>query len=156
MAETAVVVLFPELDALIGTLRRANTPDGAREMPPHATLLYPFADAGAVADLLPTVARELERFTPFELRFREVARFPDVLYLRPEPEAPLAGLTDALARAFPEFPPYGGTVDEIFPHVTVSRGADEVLDRARAALPAALDVTVRVERVWLMEDTAEG
>ena len=50
MAETAVVVLFPELDALIGTLRRANTRDGAREMPPHATLLYPFADAGAVAD----------------------------------------------------------------------------------------------------------
>ena len=38
MAETALVVLIPELEPLIGDWRRRYTGDGGRDMPPHVTL----------------------------------------------------------------------------------------------------------------------
>ena len=65
MAETALVVLIPELEPLIGDWRRRYTGDGARDMPPHVTLIYPFADAAAVDKRLETVARVLSAFGPF-------------------------------------------------------------------------------------------
>ena len=45
MAETALVVVIPELEPLVAAWRDRLTADGPRGMPPHVTLLYPFADA---------------------------------------------------------------------------------------------------------------
>ena len=58
--------------------------------------------------------------------------------------------------AFPEFPPYGGEFEEIVPHVTVVQGDDEVVAAAERELASQLPVTIRVERAWLVEDTADG
>jgi len=47
----------------------------------------------------------------FAVTFAESARFAgevETLYLRPEPSGPFAAMTEALAAAFPEHPPYGG------------------------------------------------
>src|SRR5436190_20086405 len=105
MAETAIVVLLPELEPLIGECRRRYTDDGARDMPPHVTLIYPFADTSAVGARLDAVARALGGLAPFEIELRETARFPELLYLSPHPAAPLVAMTEALSDAFPEFPP---------------------------------------------------
>ena len=157
MAETAVVVVFPELEPLIGRFRREHTPSGARGMPAHATLVVPFADSEAVsAEDLVAIARVFEPFAPFELRFRETARFPGTLYLRPERGRPLVALTEALVAAFPAFPPYGGEFPEIIPHVTVANGDERVLSRVEPGLAGSFDLTVRVERVWLFENAAAG
>ena len=44
MAETAIVVLVPEAEPLVGAFRRNHTAEGAHGMGAHVTLLYPFGD----------------------------------------------------------------------------------------------------------------
>jgi 2'-5' RNA ligase len=156
MAETALVVLLPELEPLIGGWRRRYTRDGARGMPPHVTLIIPFADSSEVEERLEGIGRVLSDFAPFGVALRETARFPELLYLRPEPAEPFVAMTAALADAFPEFPPYGGEFDEIVPHVTVAQSEDEVLAGVERDLLAQLPVKTRCERAWLVENAPTG
>lgn len=156
MAETALVVLLPELEPLIGGWRRRYTGDGARGMPPHVTLIIPFADSSELNERLEAAGRVLGDFAPFEFALRETARFPELLYLRPQPAEPFIAMTEALTDAFPEFPPYGGEFDEIVPHVTVAESDDEVLVAIDEELVAQLPVRARVERAWLVENTPAG
>jgi 2'-5' RNA ligase len=156
MSETALVVLLPELDPLIGGLRRRYTGDGARDMPPHVTLIYPFADTSEVDERLEAVARVFGAFAPFEFVLRETARFREILYLRPEPAEPFVAMTESLVNAFPEFPPYGGAFDEIVPHATVAQSDEETLTTVENELLTQLPVQTRVERAWLVEHTPAG
>jgi len=156
LAETALVVLLPELEPLIGGWRRRYTGDGARGMPPHVTLIIPFADSSEVDARLAAVGTLLGAFAPFEIELLETARFSDVLYLRPQPAEPFVRMTEALVEAFPEFPPYGGEFDEVVPHVTVVQSDDEVLTAAEKELVTQLPAKTRVERAWLVENTPQG
>jgi 2'-5' RNA ligase len=156
VAATALVALLPELEPLIGGWRRRYTGDGARGMPPHVTLIIPFADSSEVDDLLEPLGRVLTAFAPFELELRETARFPGLIYLRPEPAEPFVAITEALAQAFPCFPPYAGEFAEIVPHVTVAQADEEILAAAERELETELPVRSRVERAWLVEDTPGG
>jgi len=125
-------------------------------MPPHVTLIGPFADSSDVDDLLEPLGRVVADFAPFEFELQETARFPGFLYLRPEPSGAFVAITEALAQAFPGFPPYAGEFDEIVPHVTVAQGDEEVLAAAERELATELPVKSRVERAWLVEDTLSG
>jgi 2'-5' RNA ligase len=156
MAETALVVLLPELEPLIGGWRRRYTGNGARGMPPHVTLIIPFADSSEVDERLEGIGRVISEFAPFRVALRETARFPELLYLRPEPAEPFVAMTEAVADAFPEFPPYGGEFDEIVPHVTVAQSEDEVLAGVERELLPHLPVETRCERAWLVENTPAG
>jgi 2'-5' RNA ligase len=103
-------------------------------LPAHVTLLFPFPEPD---DAVVVATRGvLGGMQAFEVAFREVRRFPpDIVYLAPEPEEPFRLLTEALVRRFPTWPPYGGTYDEVVPHLTIA--ADEPAPplpaRARAA-----------------------
>jgi 2'-5' RNA ligase len=156
MAETAFVVLLPELEPLIGGWRVRYTGDGARGMPPHLTLIIPFADSADLDDRLGPLSRVLGAFASFDLAVRETARFPSLLYLRPEPEEPFIAMTEALESAFPEFPSYAGGFDEIVPHITVAQADEEVLTGIERELVPQLPVRARVERGWLVENTRAG
>jgi len=156
LSATALVALFPELEPLLGAWRRRYTGDGLRGMPPHVTLIFPFADSSEVDDVLEPLERVFAAVTPFELALRQTARFPGLLYLRPEPAETFVVITEALVNAFPDFPPYAGEFAEIVPHITVAQGDDEVLAAAERELEAQLPVKSRVERAWLVEDTAGG
>jgi 2'-5' RNA ligase len=156
MSETALVVLLPELEPLLGGYRRHYAGDGARGMPPHVTLIFPFADSEGVGDRLERVARVLGAFAPFEIALRETARFPKLLYLRPEPAEPFLAMTEALAEAFPEFQPYGGEFDEIVPHVTVAQADEDVLAAVERDLVTQLPAETRCERAWLVENAPAG
>lgn len=156
MAGTAVVVLLPELEPLIGGWRRRYTGDGARGMPPHVTLIIPFADSADLDDRLGPLGRALGAFAPFDVVVTETARFPGLLYLRPEPEEPFLAMTETVESAFPEFPPYAGEFDDIVPHVTVAQADEEVLGGIERELVPQLPVKARVERGWLVENTPVG
>lgn len=70
MAETAVVVLVPELEPLVGDWNRRHTGAGARGMPPHLTLLYPFVDTLEIdLESEAAIVVALAPFRPFRLRF---------------------------------------------------------------------------------------
>ena len=156
MAETAIVVLLPELEPLLGESRRRYTGDGARGMPPHVTLIFPFADSSDLGPRLSVLAGVLGAFAPFELTLSETARFPGLLYLRPEPAQPFVAMTEALAAAFPDFPPYGGEFAEVVPHVTVAQADESILAALESELARRLPVQARVERTWLVENTPAG
>jgi hypothetical protein len=156
MAETAVVVLLPELEPLIGGWRRRYTTDGARGMPPHVTLIIPFADSADLDDRLGLLGRVLGDFAPSAVAVSETARFPGLLYLRPEPAELFIALTEALESAFPEFPPYAGEFDDIVPHLTVAQANEEILAGIERELVLQLPVMALVERAWLVENTPAG
>lgn len=87
----------------------------------------------------------------FDLRFEKCGRLPEVLYLVPEPAAPLIRLTEAIAGRWPEAPPYGGRFAEIVPHLTIAQGQeDAVLEEIEADLGGGLPFTSRVTSVELM------
>jgi 2'-5' RNA ligase len=156
MAETAVAILLPELELLIGGWRRRYTGDGARGMPPHVTLIFPFADSADLADRLSLLKQVLGAAAPFDVTLAETALFPRLLYLRPKPHEPFVTMTEALVGVFPEFPPYGGKFEEIVPHVTVAEADESVLAGAERELVPKLPVKARVERAWLVENTPAG
>ncbi|MGH2995231.1 MAG: 2'-5' RNA ligase family protein [Gaiellaceae bacterium] len=161
MAETAVVVEVLEVEALVGHWRSRYTSDGAEGMRAHVTLLYPFADRAELSpaglDRLTEAVGSCEAFA-YALRSTATFAGPEpVLYLAPVPPTPFRGLIQALAGAFPEYPPYRGAHEEIVPHVTVATSDDsELLARIEADVRSGLPLAAAAREVWLMEHRADG
>lgn len=155
-AATALVVLVPEAEPLVGGIRAELDSSAADGMPAHVTVLWPFVPAAAMTPGdLDRLAAAVWSVRAFRARFRTTARFGDtVLWLAPEPSEPFAALTRAVESAFPAWPAYGGAIDEPIPHLTVADGGDRddgLLDAAESSLPATFDVTSVVREVAWME-----
>ncbi|MEV0383652.1 2'-5' RNA ligase family protein [Nonomuraea sp. NPDC050643] len=140
--DTALVVTVPEAEPLVRRWRVRDIGFMA-----HVTVLVPFLRVDRVDDGVRRELRELfGRHPAFEVTFREVGRFPGVVYLAPEPAEPFVRMTEAVVGRWPEAPPYGGRHDEIIPHLTVSdEGAVEP-----AALVGELPLTGRAAAVTLL------
>ena len=138
--ESALAVNVPEAERYVGTLRERFDPVAKLGMPAHVTVLYPFMPPERITDSVVRKVRDLlSSLAAFEFRLARIGRFPSVaLYLAPEPARPFIELTQAVVRAFPEYPPYGGQYDTIVPHLTVAQGSDADQDFAEAELAAAL------------------
>jgi 2'-5' RNA ligase len=129
--ESALVVLVPEAEDLAKPFRNRYDPSAADGMPAHITLLFPFK-LGDQDDpvALDELQKCFQRFAPFQFSLASVRRFPDVLYLAPEPDEPFRQLTLAIWRQYPESPPYGGKWPDIVPHLSLASISDEQkLDR---------------------------
>ncbi|WP_220793661.1 2'-5' RNA ligase family protein [Nocardioides stalactiti] len=115
----------------------------------HVTVLAPWLPAPTDADL-DRVARVAAATAAFDYDLREVRVFPDgCLHVPPEPAAPFAALTRALADAFPQCPPYGGAHD-VVPHVTLDQESANVsLASTRALVGDLLPVGCRADRLQL-------
>ena len=106
--ETALVVFVPEAEALVAPWRRLHDPSCAVGVPAHVTLLYPFRPPERLdAALHRELAELFGQSSAFDFRLTHLARFPGVLYLAPEPAAPLVALTRTLLAHFPDTSPYG-------------------------------------------------
>jgi 2'-5' RNA ligase len=160
LSSSGLVLLAPELEPAIGDLRAQHDPAARQGMPAHVTVLYPFMDP---VKLGPTqrgrLAEVIRGFPAFDLTFSRIGRFPEVLWIAPDPVEPIVRMVRAIAEAFPDYPPYGGQFDTVVPHVTVAHGdgldlgALEPEVRHRLATPvvqrvdgASLFTTVR--RKW--------
>lgn len=151
MSETALIVLVPEAEQLVRRHRLRFDPSAAVGVPAHVTVLYPFRPIVDDATSR-TVAGLAAGVSTFDVHFTTVGRFAgDVVYLAPEPAAPFRRLTAGATAAFPDCPPYGGTVADPVPHLTVADGVDSATAGAveRAVLPG-LPVASRVERLTLI------
>jgi SAM-dependent methyltransferase len=148
---SALLIAVPEAEPIVGEHRRRWDPAGV-PVPAHVTVLFPFLDPAAIDDSIRAeLGRILARTAPFELTFREVGRFPDVVWLAPEPGGAVTALTDALVERWPSHPPYGGAFETVVPHLTVADGAPpDVLDRLESELPSTLPITTRVEDLTLI------
>ena len=120
-------------------------------VPAHVTILFPFLDPDSIDQSVDVALGEIAgAVDAFEVRFERVGRFPDVVWLAPEPVAPFVSLTDAVATRWPDHPPYGGAFEKVVHHLTVADGAPaEVLDRLAAAVSSALPLAERVSALTL-------
>lgn len=151
--ESAVVVVVPEVEGVVGPVRARLDPVAALGVPAHVTVLFPFLppeqiDAGVLAGLAEAVAE-----TPaFEATFPGTAWFGDeVLWLSPEPADPFRALTYAVWQRFPQCPPYGGEHPTVTPHLTVGHQAPRpVLEEAERGLLPHLPLRVPVTHVSLL------
>jgi 2'-5' RNA ligase len=152
-----LIVPVPEAEAVVQGWRAKFAPDAALGVPAHVTLLFPFhtltqLDPAALADLRSLFGRTAS----IEATFSSVGRFPEVVYLAPEPADWFVTLTETLSARFGLLP-YGGIHQQIVPHLTVAQHPDQViLSEVARALPPLLPITTVVREVWLMEETAAG
>jgi 2'-5' RNA ligase len=149
--ESAVVVPAPAAEPVVSTWRERFDSAAAQGMPAHITALYPFLAEARLTREVVARLRELCAEVPvLDVTFRRTARFPDVLYLDPEPAGGLRELTSAIAQRWPEAPPYGGIFDEVVPHLTVAHGADEdLLNDIEADVLRRLPVRTRLAEACL-------
>ncbi|MDE2487390.1 MAG: 2'-5' RNA ligase family protein [Alphaproteobacteria bacterium] len=152
MSTSGLVLLTPQLDAAIGDIRQRRDPAARQGMPAHVTVLYPFMDPVQIGpSQRGRLAEVIRGFAGFDLTFSRIGRFPEVLWIAPEPEAAILALVQAICAAFPDFAPYGGQFETVIPHVTVAMGegldlgALEPQVRSRLAPP----VVQRVDGVSL-------
>ena len=147
---SALYFEIPEAEPLVGAHRMRWDPSGP-VVPAHVTILFPFLEPAALdGEVRAGLAATVAGVDPLDLIFRRPGRFPDVVWLSPEPIEPLRDLTDAVAARWPSHPPYGGAFEEVVHHLTVADGAPpEVLDRLEAELPAGLPITSRVAELTL-------
>jgi 2'-5' RNA ligase len=154
--EAAIVALIPEVESLVMPFRVRYDSSAAAGMPAHVTINYPFTPRPIQDDL----CNLFLDYPSFEFMLSRVERWPDVLYLAPEPSVPFIELIEHVARRFPESPPYGGLFPDVVPHITVAHTQDpEVLARAAEEFgrvsAGRLPVIARLEELWLM-DNQEG
>jgi 2'-5' RNA ligase len=140
VSQTALVIPIPEADARFGELRRRFAPNAALDVPAHVTILFPFMPPELVDDgVRRRLSRLFKRHSPFRCVLNRVGRFPASAYLAPAFPAPFVDLTAAVAREFPDYPPYAGAHDTIVPHLTIATGDPESAGVAEQELRAALD-----------------
>jgi hypothetical protein len=148
VSESVVLVPFPDVAAFVEPWMERTCPNSkpSRGIPAHVTLLYPSpADVDEVARVLDSVAA-------FDVAFEETARFEEILYLVPKPQAPFAEMTQALVRRFPDWPPYGGKFDGIVPHLTVAQADAATLDVAERDVVPHLPVRARAQHAVMLTE----
>lgn len=140
MDRTGLVIVIPDADARFGALRRQFDPQAVLGVPAHITILFPFMPPGLVhAAVRRRLALVFRRFAPFRCVLDRVERFAATAYLAPVHAAPFVELTQAVAREFPDYPPYGGVHASIVPHLTIADDDAAVADIAERALRADLE-----------------
>ena len=157
MDETALVVIVPEAEPLVAGHRLRHDPAAAAGVPAHDTVLYPFRSVvdDAVAAVIGTIASGV---AAFDVTFARLGRFPgEVVHLVPDPAEPFVRLTAETSASFPDCPPYGGTIPDPVPHLTVADGVDVTLAAAlEAAVRPGLPITSRVDRLTLIAQDPDG
>ena len=159
--ESALVVLVPEAEPLVGAYRERFDSSAAAGLGAHITLLYPFVEPEKIGESTSNVLAECIRgFAPIAFSLTEIRRFfAETLYPAPDPDDPFRQLTMASWERFPDRPPYGGAWPDIVPHLSVGRFADEAaMDQVAAELVTAVEqappIRATAGTVVLIENTA--
>lgn len=152
---TAVIVAVPEAEAVVAEHRRRFDQSAAWGVPAHVTVLFPFVAPADLDDaVFARLSDALAAVPAFGCVFARCRWFEqEVLWLAPEPDAPLRALTEAVCRAFPMHLPYGGKHHDVVPHLTVGErrmGSLSALRVAESAVLARLPVHSSVDRVLLI------
>ncbi|HEY2889095.1 MAG TPA: 2'-5' RNA ligase family protein, partial [Dongiaceae bacterium] len=105
--KSAIVILVPEAEMLVGRHRLQFDPSAAKGMPAHVTLLYPFADPARITPDCRAILRAcLAEFSAFAFQLSIARQSPThLLYLAPAPAEIFRKITFAIWARFPDFPP---------------------------------------------------
>lgn len=147
MGRTALIVVVPEADEVVGEIRMRHDWSAARGVPAHVTVLFPFVDGDDLDK--DALAEVLAAHRSFEFVLDRVECWDSgVVWLHPEPSQPFDELTGAVWRRWPDYPPYEGTIDVVVPHLTVSETPIEI--------DVDLPIRSRASAVVLIEEMPDG
>lgn len=155
---TALLVCPPEVDSLVGPFRaRFDAVKVAKRIPPHVTILYPFAPADEIDRFLRPLETLVADFAPFDAALVGIRRFEDHVWLAPVPCERWLALIDVTCGRFPEMKPYGGAFSDHEPHLTVGEAGPDVdtetlVGTAARELAPHLPVRFRVDSLSLLEE----
>lgn len=154
--ESAIIVPVT-VPVAVNRLRDRMDPSAAQGVPAHVTLIYPFMPPNRLTDDVRRRIEEIISAEPtFPFRLTSVHRWPNVVYLAPDPAEPFHRLTSALAEAFPQYPPYEGAHENVVPHLTVAQDVPEdYFAAAEHALPAMLPIRDVAREAWLIGHTPD-
>jgi 2'-5' RNA ligase len=143
-----------EIEPYIEAWRRRFDASARSGMPAHITVLAPFLPMPRVdAEVLESLRLMMGDARPLSVELTHVAEFPGVIYLAPEPAAPIVGLTQRVVERWPEAPPYEGKF-EVVPHLTIAiHAGEEIAEEIRAELAGRLPLAARLDEVWLFART---
>lgn len=149
--ESAIIVPV-QVPVAVNRLRDRMDPSATQGVPAHITLIYPFMHVDELKD---DVRRRVEQIVAaegsFPVTLTSIGRWPNVVYLVPQPVEPFRRLTLALASAFPDYPPYAGAHEEVVPHLTIAQDVPiDYLAAAEHALPAMLPIRDVIREAWLI------
>jgi 2'-5' RNA ligase len=160
---TGLLIPVPSAEDLVGGFRRLHNAGSVdRQIPPHITVLFPFARAAAVdAPLLCAVASHFSGFASFEAELAEVGRFDDYVWLAPRPRHRFVDLIRATCARYPRHPPYEDASIEPEPHLTIAgvdgqEAAVELAALAGRELDGHLPFGFTVDGVSLFEEQGDG
>ena len=156
--QSAVIVAVPAVEPVVAEHRRRFDPSAPWGVPAHVTVLHPFVHPSTVdSDVVRRLGDAVSTVTAFDCSFATFGWFDrDVLWLAPEPDAPFRALTEAVWRAFPDHPPYGGAYADLAPHLTIGQRplADLAeLGTVQTRVQRRLPVTATIERAQLVAGT---
>ena len=154
--ESAIIVPV-QVPVALGRLHDRMDPSAAQGVPAHVTLLYPFMPPELLKDDVRRLVEQIVAAEPvFSFTLSAVGRWPNVVFLVPQPADPFRRLTLALSAAFPEFPPYSGVHEEVVPHLTIAQDVPEdYFAAAEHALPGMLPIRDVAREAWLIGHTPE-
>lgn len=151
---SALIVPVPEADETLA-LGQDAAASGEPSVPAHITVLYPFVPAHRIDAVVERRVAEIAgTFPPFAFRLDRVDRFPDVLYLAPEPAKPFVELTRTFNRYWPEYPPYRGAYVDVVPHLTIRDGEEPV--GLADSLSRLVPIPARAGELWLLVEQPDG
>ena len=147
-----MVVPVAVAEPRVETWRLRYDPSAALGMPAHITALYPFlSQERLTASAIARLSKLCESLPALRVEFRRTRRFPDVLYLDPEPADGLRRLTTTIFEEWPQAPPFRGEFDDVIPHLTIVNGEDdEILDMVEQEISADLPFEAQLARAWLL------
>ena len=148
--ESALVILVPEAEQVVGAWRERSYPSASERVPAHVTVLYPFLHPRRLTpDVHDALARIAGTVPAFGYRLNRVGRFPGVIYLAPDVTLPFSELFAAVQRSWPHLLPYGGRFSTFVPHVTVFEGEEP--PGLAAELEDAFPIRARADELILIE-----
>ena len=157
--QSALVVLVPEAEPVVRRHRHALDPSTQFGVPAHITVLYPFVPPEHIDEtILERVARIAADSPSHEVRLSRTAWFGrHVLWLAPDDPEPFSVLTERVSAAFPDHPPYEGTIESIIPHLTVGdRAPVAAMEEAERCLLQDLPIDDRVTHLTLLAQERAG
>lgn len=160
---SALVVVAREAEAVVGEWRRRYQRESVeRGIPPHLTILYPFAPGAQIDDeTLGSLRRLYAPSRPFGYRLASVEAFPDAAWLAPLPVEPFLELVARTRAAFPAYPPYGNPDHVVVPHCTLGvesdpERVDAMVRVLRERLGPSLPIRCRADEVSLVGERGDG
>lgn len=123
--QSALIVSVPEAEEAVASHRSHFDDAAAWGIPAHVTVLFPFMPPADVdAHVSGALAAAISSVPRFGVTFESTGWFGDnVLWLAPTPAAGFEALIEAVADAFPDYPPFGGRHEKVIPHLTVGHDA---------------------------------